>query len=88
MPSKFLISSISLCTLVLAGCGGSSSAPELAVSDIAVNQLKYGQLSQFTLTGNFSDNEINVSTKNCKGLALVEGGTTTTKSVTLSLIHI
>lgn len=85
MLSKFLISFISLCTLVLAGCGGSSSAPDLAVSDIAVNQLKYGQPSQFTLTGNFPDNEINVSTKNCKGLALVTGGTTTSKSVTCTI---
>jgi peptidyl-prolyl cis-trans isomerase A (cyclophilin A) len=85
MLSKFSISFISLFTLVLAGCGGSSSAPELAVSDISVNQLKYSQLSQFTLTGNFSDNEINVSTKNCKGLALVAGGTTTTKSVTCTI---
>jgi cyclophilin family peptidyl-prolyl cis-trans isomerase len=85
MLSKFLISFISLCTLVLAGCGGSSSAPDLAVSDITVNQLKYGQPSQFTLTGNFSDNEINVSTKNCKGLALVAGGTTTSKSVTCTI---
>ena len=85
MLSKFLISFISLCTLVLAGCGGSSSAPDLAVSDIAVNQLKYGQVSQFTLTGNFPDNEINVSTKNCKGLALVAGGTPTSKSVTCTI---
>ena len=85
MLSKFLISFISLCTLVLAGCGGSSSAPDLAVSDIAVNQLKYGQISQFTLTGSFSDNEINVSTKNCKGLALVAEGTTTSKSVTCTI---
>ena len=85
MLSKFSISFITLFTLVLAGCGGSSSAPDLAVSDIVVNQLKYGQLSQFTLTGNFSDNEINVSTKNCKGLALVAGGTTTTKSVTCTI---
>ena len=85
MLSKFSISFISLFTLVLAGCGGSSSVPDLAVSDIAVNQLKYGQLSQFTLTGSFSENEINVSTKNCKGLALVAGGTTTSKSVTCTI---
>jgi peptidyl-prolyl cis-trans isomerase A (cyclophilin A) len=84
MSSKFIKSFISLCTLVLAGCGGSSSAPDLAVSDIAVNQLKYGQLSQFTLTGNFAENEINISTKNCKGLAFVAGGTTT-KSVTCTI---
>jgi peptidyl-prolyl cis-trans isomerase A (cyclophilin A) len=85
MPSKFFLSFISLSALVLAGCGGSSSAPDLAVSDIAVNQLKYGQLSQFTLTGNFSDNEINVSTKNCKGLMLVAGGTDLSKSVTCTI---
>ena len=85
MPSKFFLSILSLSALVLTGCGGSSSAPDLAVSDIAVNQLKYGQPSQFTLTGNFSDNEINVSTKNCKGLALVAGGTTTSKSVTCTI---
>jgi cyclophilin family peptidyl-prolyl cis-trans isomerase len=71
--------------MLLAGCGGSGSEPSVAVSDIQVNQLKYGQLSQFTLTGNFSDNEINVSTKNCKGLALVAGGTPTSKSVTCTI---
>ena len=85
MTSKFFVSCVALVTLVFAGCGSSSSTPDLAVSDISVNQLKYGQLSQFTLTGNFSDNEINVSTKNCKGLALVAGGTTTTKSVTCTI---
>ena len=85
MPPKFFLSIISISAFFLTGCGGSSSAPDLAVSDIAVNQLKYGQLSQFTFNGNFSDNEINVSTKNCKGLALVAGGTTTTKSVTCTI---
>jgi peptidyl-prolyl cis-trans isomerase A (cyclophilin A) len=85
MPSSFFLPFISLFALVLAGCGGSSYSPQLVVSDIAVNQLKYGQLSQFTLSGNFSDNEINVSTKNCKGLALVAGGSTTTKSVTCTI---
>jgi hypothetical protein len=39
MPSKIFLSLISLSALVLTGCGGSSSAPDLAVSDIAVNQL-------------------------------------------------
>ena len=85
MPSKFFLCFISFFALVLYGCGGGSSTSSLAVSDIQVNQLKYGQLSQFTLTGNFSDNEINVSTKNCKGLALVAGGTTTSKSVTCTI---
>jgi peptidyl-prolyl cis-trans isomerase A (cyclophilin A) len=85
MLNKFNLFILSLCVLLLAGCGGSGSEPSVAVSDIQVNQLKYGQLSQFTLAGNFSDNEINVSTKNCKGLALVAGGTTTSKSVTCTI---
>ena len=85
MLNKFNLFILSLCVMLLAGCGGSGSEPSVAVSDIQVNQLKYGQLSQLTLTGNFSDNEINVSTKNCKGLALVAGGTTTSKSVTCTI---
>jgi peptidyl-prolyl cis-trans isomerase A (cyclophilin A) len=85
MLNKFNSFILSLCVMLLAGCGGSGSEPSVAVSDIQVNQLKYGQLSQFTLTGNFSDNEINVSTKNCKGLALVAGGTPTSKSVTCTI---
>ena len=85
MLNKFNLFILSLCVVLLAGCGGSGSEPSVAVSDIQVNQLKYSQLSQFTLTGNFSDNEINVSTKNCKGLALVAGGTPTSKSVTCTI---
>jgi cyclophilin family peptidyl-prolyl cis-trans isomerase len=85
MLNKFNLLILFLSVMLLAGCGGSGSEPSLAVSDIQVNQLKYGQLSQFTLTGSFSDNEINVSTKNCKGLALVAGGTPTSKSVTCTI---
>jgi cyclophilin family peptidyl-prolyl cis-trans isomerase len=85
MSSKFVLFSVSFCALALAGCGGSNSAPSAAVSDIQVNQLKYGQISQFTLTGNLLDNDINVSTQNCKGLTLVAGGTSTSKSVTCTI---
>ena len=85
MPSKFFLFIISFFALLLSGCGGSSSTSSLAVSDIQVNQLKYGHLSQFTITGNFSDTDISVSTKNCKGLALVSGGTPTSKSVTCTI---
>jgi peptidyl-prolyl cis-trans isomerase A (cyclophilin A) len=85
MLNKFNSFILSFCVMLLAGCGGSGSEPSVAVSDIQVNQLKYGQLSQFTLTGNFSDTDISVSTKNCKGLALVAGGTTTSKTVTCTV---
>ena len=85
MFNKFNLFILSICTLVLVGCGGSGPASIATVSDIQVNQLKYGQLSQFTLTGNLLDLDIKLSAKNCKGLALVAGGTDTTKSVTCTI---
>ena len=85
MPCKFLLFLISLCTAVLAGCGGSSTLPSTVVTDIQANQLKYGQPTQFTITGNLLDNEINVSVQNCKGLALVAGGTSTSKTVSCTI---
>jgi peptidyl-prolyl cis-trans isomerase A (cyclophilin A) len=85
MFNKFNLFILSICTLVLVGCGGSSPASIATVSDIQVNQLKYGQLSQFTLTGKLLDLDIKLSAKNCKGLALVAGGTDTTKSVTCTI---
>ena len=85
MPFKFILFLISVCTAVLAGCGGSSPLPSAVFTDIQANQLKYGQPTQFTITGNLLDNEITVSAQNCKGLALVAGGTTTSKSVTCTI---
>ena len=87
MPSKFVLFLISLCAAVLSGCGGSSPLPSAVVTDIQANQLKYGQTTQFTITGNLLDNEINVSVKNCKGLALVAGGTSTSKSVSCTIVN-
>jgi peptidyl-prolyl cis-trans isomerase A (cyclophilin A) len=81
MHSKFTLLIISINALVLAACGGSSSEQNVSVNDVQVNQLKYGQVSNFTLTGNLLDIDIKVVAKNCKGLALVEGGTNTTKTV-------
>ena len=85
MPCKFVLFLISLCAAVLAGCGGSSPLPGAVVTDIQANQLKYGQPTQFTFTGNLLDNEINVSVQNCKGLALVAGGTSTSKTVSCTI---
>ena len=81
MPSKFVLLIVSISTLLLSACGG-SSAPSVTVSGIQANQLKYGQATQFTITGYSLDNDINISTQNCKGLALVVGGTDSSKSVT------
>jgi len=84
MPLKFLLFIVSIATLLLSACGG-SSAPSVTVSGIQANQLKYGQATQFTITGFSLDKDINVSTQNCKGLALVAGGTDSSKSVTCTI---
>ena len=84
MPSKFFLLIVSITTLLLSACGG-SSAPSVTVSGIQANQLKYGQAAQFTITGYSLDKDINISTQNCKGLALVAGGTDSSKSVTCTI---
>ncbi len=58
------------------------------VSAIQANQLKYGQVAQFTITGYSLDKDINISTQNCKGLALVAGGTDSSKSVNCTIIAV
>jgi len=85
MPSKFLLQIVSTSTLLLSACGGSISEPGVMVSAIQANQLKYGQATQFTITGYSLDKDINISTQNCKGLALVAGGTDLSKSVTCTI---
>jgi len=84
MPYKFVLLIVSISTLLLSACGG-SSAPSVTVSGIQANQLKYGQATQFTITGYSLDKDINISTQNCKGLALVAGGTDSSKSVTCTI---
>ena len=81
IPFQALLYSLSLA--VLPGCGGSSSAP--FVSDIQATQLAYGQTAQFTLTGYSLDKDLNVSTKNCKGLALVSAASATSIAVTCTV---
>jgi peptidyl-prolyl cis-trans isomerase A (cyclophilin A) len=85
MPSKFAQLIVFISTLLLSACGGGSSAPSVTVSGIQANQLKYGQATQFTITGYSLDKDINISTQNCKGLALVAGGTDSSKSVTCTI---
>jgi peptidyl-prolyl cis-trans isomerase A (cyclophilin A) len=86
MLSKFVLLFISLCALVLPGCGGgSTSLTSASVSEIQANQLKYGQSTEFTIIGNLLENDINVSIQNCKGLALVAVGTSTSKTVTCTI---
>jgi len=85
MPFKFVLILVSWSALMLSACGGSISTPSVMVSDIQVNQLKYGQVTQFTITGYSLDKDINVSTQNCKGLAIVAGGTSSSESVSCTI---
>ena len=60
------------------------TAPPAApvVLSIKADNLMYSKTTQLTMTGYSLEKEFNVSTQNCKGLALVSGGSSTSKSVT------
>ena len=60
------------------------TAPPAApvVLSIKADNLMYSKTAQLTMTGYSLEKEFNVSTQNCKGLALVSGGSSTSKSVT------
>jgi peptidyl-prolyl cis-trans isomerase A (cyclophilin A) len=55
------------------------------VTSIKAKELMYSKSAQFTLTGYSLDKDLNVSTKNCRGLVLVSAGSSTSKSVTCSV---
>ena len=55
------------------------------VLSIKADNLMFSKSAQFIMTGYSLDKDFNVSTKNCKGLALVSGGSSTSKSVTCNV---
>ena len=55
------------------------------VAAIEVDRLMYAKSSQFTITGYMLDKDIKINSRNCKGLALVAGGTSTQKVVTCKI---
>ena len=55
------------------------------IKAVQPDRLMYSQTSQFTLTGFSLDKDFQLSSKNCKGLALVAGGTATSKTVTCTV---
>jgi cyclophilin family peptidyl-prolyl cis-trans isomerase len=55
------------------------------VLSIKADNLMFSKSAQFTMTGYSLDKDFNVSTKNCKGLSLVSGGSSTSKSVTCNV---
>lgn len=52
------------------------------VLSIKADNLMYAKTTQLTMTGYSLEKDFNVTTQNCKGLALGSGGTSTSKSVT------
>ena len=52
---------------------------------IQSDRLMYSKPTQWTFTGQALDKDFTVSTKGCMGLALVAGGTSTSKSVTCNI---
>ena len=60
------------------------TAPPAApvVLSIKADNLMYSKTTQLTMTGYSLEKEFNVSVQYCKGLALVSGGSSTSKSVT------
>jgi len=67
MRIQFQASLLSILLATLTGCGDSSSYPP--VSEIQVNQLVYGQTSQFSLVGFFPESGLSVAATGCAGLA-------------------
>jgi cyclophilin family peptidyl-prolyl cis-trans isomerase len=55
------------------------------VTAIESDRLMYSKSTQWTFTGLALDKDFSVSTKGCVGLALVAGGTSTSKSVTCNI---
>ncbi len=68
--------------LVLVSCGGGAGGSLPAVTDILVDQLKYGQTSTFRLVGQNLTQDFQVSISNCAGLAVLKGGSDTEQVVT------
>jgi peptidyl-prolyl cis-trans isomerase A (cyclophilin A) len=56
-----------------------------AVIAIQSDRLMYSKSTQWTFTGQALDKDFTVSTKGCVGLALVAGGSSTSKSVTCNI---
>lgn len=55
------------------------------VISVQSDRLMYAKSTQWTFTGQALDKDFTVSTKGCMGLALVPGGTSTSKSVTCNI---
>ena len=68
-------------SLLLVSCGGGAGGSLPVVTDIQVDQLKYGQTSTFRLLGQNLTEDFQVSVSNCAGLTVLKGGSDTEQNV-------
>ncbi len=63
-----------LSSLLVASCGGGAAGSLPAVSDIQIDQVRYGQTSIIKLLGSNLRQDFQVSISNCQGLVVLPGG--------------
>ncbi len=63
-----------LSSLLVASCGGGAAGSLPAVSDIQIDQVRYGQTSIIKLLGSNLRQDFQVSISNCQGLVVLTGG--------------
>ena len=66
---------ITLLSLLLVACSGGGQDPSPVVSEVQVDQLRYGQISTFKLLGVNLKQDFQVSITQCMNLQVLPGGT-------------
>jgi peptidyl-prolyl cis-trans isomerase A (cyclophilin A) len=79
---NFLSGALVLICGALVSCGNGNNASLPNVSEIEIDQVKYGQKTIFKLMGLNLNQDFNVSVSNCEGLALLPNGSDTEKYLT------
>jgi cyclophilin family peptidyl-prolyl cis-trans isomerase len=74
--AKALISQmvLMLSSLLMASCGGGAPGQLPVVTDIQIDQVRYGQTSTIKLLGSNLTKDFQVSISNCQGLVVLVGG--------------
>lgn len=84
MPSARQLLLIPLIAVIW-GCSDSQESLQTVIDKVAIENIRFGQLARFTLTGKNLDQEFSVSLSKCAGLAVVEGGSATSKTISCTI---